>query len=311
MKTEGQAPRRGNLTKPSWMGGLSHATGWDMPTQRVDGIDVYYETHGTGSPLVMIPGFGSSSETWSPFWNRLAEAHEVVLVDPRGSGRTTSPDLPYTVRDMAGDVAGLMVALGLPEAHVLGASMGAMIAQEVAIARPELVRSLVLCMGTCGGPNSIPVPADVLRRLRAAVAPPPGTPREDSLHAWFGLLYSPEFLELHELQLREESLAVKHPATGVGFRRQGEAISTFDSFDRLPGLHMPTLVLAGEEDVLIDPRNSHILAQRIPGARLRVFPHSGHAFTREKEAEVVAEIREFLEEVDSGQMAVSTPLLVE
>lgn len=282
-----------------------------MPIQRVDEVDLYYETHGSGSPLVMIPGFGSSSETWSPFWRRLAESHEVVLLDPRGSGRTSSPDLPYTIHEMAGDVTGLMVALGLPEAHVLGASMGSMIAQEVALSRPELVRSLVLCMGTCGGPNSVPVRPEVLSRLRAAVAPPPGTSREESLRQWFRLLYSPEFLQLHEHELRAESLAVKHPATLIGFRRQSEAMTTFDTFERLSELHMPTLVLVGEDDVLIDPRNSHILAQRIPGARLRVFPRSGHAFTREKEAEVVAEIREFLDEVDAGQMAVSTPLLVE
>jgi pimeloyl-ACP methyl ester carboxylesterase len=266
-----------------------------MPLLHERDIDLYYETHGTGPPLLLINGFGSSSEMWSPFWKQLTDAHMVILFDNRGVGRSSVPDQPFTIREMAEDTVGLLDGLGIEQASIFGASMGGMIAQEVALDSLPRVRSLILGMTTCGGPHSVRVP---VQQAQALVRSSSAIPHEEALEIRLRLIYSPEFLAQHHAELVEEDARIQYPTSLMGYRRQAEAVLGFDAYDRLPRILVPTLVLAGERDALIPPENSRILAQRIPGARLRMFANAGHGFTREKEDEAVDEIRDFLAGVE-------------
>ena len=262
-----------------------------MPTVHVRDIDLYYEVHGEGTPLLMISGLGSSVETWSPFWKRLAERFRVILFDNRGVGRSTVPETPYTIRTMADDAAGLLDAIGIPSAFVYGSSMGGQIAQELTLSHPEKVRALVLGMTTCGGPPAILPSPEVMARLASMANPQSGASPQEVL---WSVSYTPEFLAAHREELVREAAAVRYPATPMGYRRQAEASMRFNAYDRLPEVRVPTLVMAGSRDVLMPPGNARLIASRIPGARLYIFEGAGHGFTRERPEESVKMIVDFL-----------------
>ena len=264
-----------------------------MPKATVGEVDLYYEIHGEGPPLLMINGLGASVEMWSPFWKRLATHYQVILFDNRGVGRSQAPAGRITVRAMADDSAGLLDSLGVDETAVYGASMGGMIAQELALDHPRRVRALLLGMTTAGGPHSIRPEPEVMQRLATVVNPPSGT---SPLEVLWSLEYSPEYLREHRAELLREAATIRYPTTSDGYRRQAEAALTFDSYDRLPEIRAPTLVMAGTRDVLMPPKNARIIAERIPGARLRLFDGAGHGFTREKSEEATVEILRFLEQ---------------
>jgi pimeloyl-ACP methyl ester carboxylesterase len=268
-----------------------------MPKVKIKGIEMYYEIHGQGKepPLILIQGWGYSSEMWShEFLGKLTKSLRVIIFDNRGTGRSSVPDIPYTMKMMADDLSELMDALKVPKAHILGASMGAMIAQEFALNHSEKVKGLILCMATCGGPKSIPVSREVQEKMFTTANPPPNMTKEQVLELWWSLVYSPNYVKEHRDELLEGTLSVKYPTTVTGKRRQAEAVFTFDSYDRLPNIKTPTLIMAGEKDAIVPVENSRILAERIPGAKLRLFKDAPHGFMREKMDEAIAEILDFL-----------------
>lgn len=116
----------------------------DMPTVEVNGINMYYEIHGRGEPILLIMGMGADLTMWGDIIYKLAEKYQVIAFDNRGAGRTDKPDIPYTIEIMAGDTVGLMNRLRIARAHFLGASMGSCIAQTVAANYPERVKGLIL-----------------------------------------------------------------------------------------------------------------------------------------------------------------------
>ncbi len=243
----------------------------------------------------MINGFGASVEMWGPFWKQLARSYQVVLFDNRGTGRSTVPDAEYSIKMMADDVAGLMDELEYQQAHIFGASMGGMIAQELVLAYPTKVLRLILSMTTFGGPHSVPVAGEVQQKMMTASNPPPTMSTEEAMELWWSIVYSPAFVEAHRDTLMQETQAIKYPTTFTGKWRQAQAVMSWKgTYERLPDIHVPCLIMAGEKDVLFHPENARILAERIPRAKLHVFRDAPHAFTREQEDLVVPMILEFL-----------------
>ncbi len=267
-----------------------------MPVVNVNSIDLYYEEHGSGDPLLLIQGFGGNTVAWGPLVPAMAERCRVIAFDNRDAGRSSQASAPYTIADMAADAAGLLDALGIASAHVLGASMGGMIAQEFALQYPSRLRALVLMCTTCGGPKSagwdqLCERLDLVRELREAPAPDSELVQEQL--SW---MFTPEFLANPTPAFQEFILStLQYPAPLEGMKRQAEAIRHHDTYDRLPQIAAPTLVLAGEDDPLILAENSRILAQRIPGARLILYPRMRHGFNLEIPEQVHADILSFLE----------------
>lgn len=268
-----------------------------MPIAHVEGVVLFYEIHGDGYPLLMINGLGSSVEMWSPFWRRLAERYRVILFDNRGVGRSTVPETPYTIPQMAADAAGLLTALGVSQAVVYGASMGGQIAQSMALDSPQKVRAMVLGMTTCGGKHALPPAPEMMARLAQLAGVGSGLAAQRIL---WSLEYTPEFLERHRSELEREAAAVRFPTQPLGLRRQMEASMKFDSYDRLPDIQVPTLVMAGSLDTLMRPENARLIASRIPKARLYIVEGAGHGFTRERTEESVGAILGFLSAVVEG-----------
>jgi 3-oxoadipate enol-lactonase len=254
-----------------------------MPKAEVNGINLYYEVHGEGQPLLLIYGLAGRGNGWKFQAEALSPHFRVITYDNRGVGESDQPDEVYSIAQMADDAAGLLDSLGIESAHVFGISMGGMIAQEFALRHPQRVKKLALGCTHCGIKHCVPSPAWVTEIFKSL----PGKPREQAVLDCIPINYSP-YTQEHHPQLIESliPLFVDNRQRLHGYVRQINAVYAFDAYDRLPQLDRPTLVLTGTDDVLIPPDNSRILAERIPGARLIEFPQAGHLFFIEKADDV-------------------------
>jgi pimeloyl-ACP methyl ester carboxylesterase len=250
-----------------------------MPKVRVRDIDMHYVEAGAGDPLVLIMGFGGDHLAWGFQLQALAEHHRVIAFDNRGAGQTDQPDQPYSTRLMAEDTAGLMSALGIDRAHVLGVSMGGMIAQELTISAPERVRSLQLHCTFAQPDNYIRALLTAWRAARTVLT------REAALRTIAPWLFAPstynerpEFVEM----LLANALANPFPQSLTGFLRQSEAVEGHDALERLHVIGCPTLVSVAADDILVPPRLSRILVDRIPDAEFHVVAGAGHAYFWER-----------------------------
>jgi len=252
-----------------------------MPKVKVGDVNIYYEVHGEGEPLVLITGFTASIEMWFRTIPVFSPEYRMILFDNRGAGRSDAPDIPYTMGMMADDIAGLLDAIGINSAHIYGMSMGGMIAQHFALRYPKRVTSLTLGCTTCGGPHSIMADAETTSFMMQSV--PKLTPEEGTREIMH-LCLSQEFIDKNP-DLIEQMVAkmMEHPAPPHGMMRQGEAIMGHDTYERLPEIKVPTLVIAGDADRLIPVENSRILASRIPNAELAILNNMGHLFGLEAE----------------------------
>jgi pimeloyl-ACP methyl ester carboxylesterase len=250
-----------------------------MPKVRVGDIEMFYVEAGEGPPLVLIMGFSGDHLAWGLQLPAFAARYRVIAFDNRGAGQTDVPDRPYTTRLMAEDTARLMDALGIRRAHVLGVSMGGMIAQELALHAPERVQSLHLGCTLARPDRFLRAVSASWRDIRERLD------REATLRAIGPWLFAPltynerpDFVEL----VIQNALANPHPQTLTGFLRQGEAIQSHDTLERLATIRCPTLVSVGADDILLPPRFSRELTARIPGATLHVMPAAGHVYFWER-----------------------------
>ena len=261
-----------------------------MPKVQVNGIELDVETHGDGEPLLLIAGFACDHTTWSDVVGALAGHYRVIVFDNRGVGRSAAPDSPCTIRMMAGDAAALLDEIGVGQVHVAGYSMGGQIAQELALARPAQVRSLMLLSSCarCDERNKAimqtwaELPGVVEPRLLARVLLP-----------W---LYSNAFFTRAGAveQLLTLLLDNRYPPTPEGIYHQSRALGDFDTRDRLRDIGCPTLVLVGKEDALLPVAFSQQLAQGIPGAELVVLEKAGHGLLVESPEGVAQAMLAFL-----------------
>jgi len=269
-----------------------------MSQTRVGDFNMEYYVEGKGPPLLMVAGFSGQASGWNePFVRQLQQHLTTIRFSPRGTGTSDRLAGEITLRDLADDAAGLLTALGIDKAHVFGVSMGGMVAQELALNHPKRVQGLILGCTSCGGSHSVGAAPEVI----ALLMPQPGLSREEQFRRAWPALATPEFLESHR-EVMEEQLrkVLVNPTPIETSMRQMAAIQVSDSFDRLPQIKAPTLVLHGDRDILVPVANAHILKDRIPGAELRIVPGAGHVFTWEFPEESTALIVEFLTKVPVG-----------
>ena len=242
-------------------------------TVQANGQQLYYEVHGDGPPLLLVMGIGYDSSLWTLAQvPALSTQFRVVLVDNRDAGRSSRATHPYRIADMADDLAGLLDALGIQRSHLLGLSMGGMIAQEFALRHADRLDRLVLT-GTGAAPARSAVDAiQIWRWIKA----------NDATGKVFGeqqfvSLFSTAFLRNHQAVLDTAELLASnpYPMSPEAYGRQADAYVHFDALDRLGAITAPTLVVVGEQDLLTPPWVARELADAIPGARFEVIVGAG------------------------------------
>lgn len=261
-----------------------------MPFAERDGARIHWQASGKGTPLVLIMGLGCSSAMWFRLAPRLAKKHRVILLDNRGVGLTEPPRwaLVHRVSSMAADVAAVLDAAGEAQAHVVGLSMGGMIAQQFALDFPQRLLSLHLLATNCGGPRAVlprthvwqmlfdkghHSPQDNLRRMR---------PHTYALHT------SEQVIEEDDL------IRLDTWPTPRGYQAQLNGLLGWTSWHGLPGIACPVQVVHGLEDELIPPANGRLLAGRIPGAELVELEQASHWLHSDQPAALARELLGFI-----------------
>ncbi len=246
---------------------------------------IAYDVEGEGAPVLLIQGLGYGRWGWQPVTERLVPNSRVIAFDNRGYGSSDKPAGPYTAAQMAGEAVAVLDAAGVERAHVVGASLGGAVAQELALRHPGRVEKLVLVGTMSGVTNMHPLPEQTLRLMADAPTLDPAV----ALRRFVENALDPE----PEPALVEQIVALRTlnpPDPGGGAAKAG-IWGTFDAWDDLPSIGAPTLVVHGEGDAVVDARNAPLLAGRIPGAQLRLVP-GGHLFFWNRPGEFVTLLEE-------------------
>jgi 3-oxoadipate enol-lactonase len=244
-----------------------------MPRTRIDNIEMYYEVHGSGEPVVLIHGLSMDSSTWFNQVPVLSQKYQVIVFDNRGVGQTDAPNETYSTEMMADDTAALLKFLNVDNAHILGFSMGGMIAQTIALKYPELVKSLLLISTAARFPARAKHLVQIwLRMLNENVS------LETRIREGFLWVYTNEFFEHDETVTASVNLALNHPypLSTHGFAGQVAALIQHDTRSRISQISVPTLVLIGGDEILIPVECSEELAAKIPKAELVILERGGH-----------------------------------
>lgn len=251
-----------------------------MPKVKVGDINIYCEVHGKGEALVLIMGLGADISAWFRLIPVLSQEYQVIAFDNRGAGQSDKPDIPYATEMMADDLVGLLETIGIDTAHIFGVSMGGTIAQHFALRYRNKVTSLILGCTTCGGPHSVSLDEEAAsflspERLQTLSV-------EERIREMFPFLYSREFIDKNPDFIEERvAVLIEHPPHPIGYARQSQALMNHDTYQHLPEIKAPTLVITGDADRLIPVENSRILATRIPRAELVILEKMGHGFFTE------------------------------
>ena len=261
-----------------------------MAFMSVNGLSLYYEVHGSGEPLLLIQGLGYSCEMWFAQVPVFSKEFTTIIFDNRGSGRSGKPDEEYTIRQMAGDAIALLNNLGASSAHILGVSLGGLIAQEMAIEFPERVKKLVL-ISTHYGTGYWEATKAVWDEILSMTS---GT-LEEILREKLKFALTPEFYRMQWKTIAEiiriRSLSPQPPHA---FIRQFEAAKKFDAQERVKLITAPTLVLSGTEDRVVPLALSQQLALQIPNSRFCAIDRAAHLAFIEKADEINQLVLQFL-----------------
>jgi pimeloyl-ACP methyl ester carboxylesterase len=276
------------------------------PTEHVQvgDINIAYKRFGQGKPILFIAGTSQTKDAMeSTILSQLAATnHTVIVFDNRGMGETTAGTQPFSIEQFANDTAGLLDALQIEKADVFGASLGTFIAQEVALNYPEKVDRLILHSTICGGNETVYASgqaAELLMTLGSAQALHNMTAQEQAM-VLAQVMFPPEWLEQHpEILNTIIELAPSRSASPEIIQLQSLATSTWaaqgGSCDRLSSITQPTLLIVGDQDVVLPATNSIMMAQRIPNSWLVIIQGTGHGMVWQVPNEFSAIIQTFLE----------------
>ena len=267
-----------------------------MSTVQSNGITIAYEITGTGHPLVLITGVGYGKWFWHKVVPGLAKHFQVITFDNRGAGDSDKPAGPYTVSMMASDTAGLLDALNIKGAYVMGHSLGGYIAQELVVTRSDLVAKLILASTNYGGMRVIPITPEAMKVLTDRSGDP-----VELVKRGIAIACAPGFAE-RQTRVVQELLSYRftNPVPPAQYAAQVAAGAGTMAYSdeivdrRMKAIKASTLILFGEFDMVVPPGNANLMAQKIAGAQVKILPGVGHMFPIEDPAATVKAMVEFL-----------------
>ena len=261
----------------------------------VNGIDIYYELHGRGSPIILIAGFSCDHNFWSMMVDELAKHHQLLLLDNRGIGQTDTPDSTYTIELMATDVMGLVKILGLKSPTIVGQSMGSAIGQVIARKYPTDIDKLIL-INTFSQLTRLPeVVFELIRDFQHI-----NLPLKYCVQSVVPWVYSNEFLSQPNQLQNLITLAEKnpYPQSMVGYQGQLDALKAFCSSEWLNEINAQTLVIAAEEDIIAPIAGARGVADGIGSNASLVIIPGGHASPIEQPLKTTQKILDFVKSND-------------
>ena len=274
------------------------------PTEHVQvgDINIAYKRFGQGKPILFISGTSQTKDAWEPtLLSQLAAAtnHTVIVFDNRGIGETTVGTKPFSIEQFANDTVGLLDALQIGKADVLGASLGSFVAQELTLKYPQKVDRLILHAGYCGGNEAIYPSGRAAETIMTLGSPQvlQNMTAEQQAMILAQIMFPPEWLEEHPEVLNTViELAPVRSASPEIIQQQGLASTTWKgSCDRLANITQPTLLIVGDQDLLAPAANSIMMAQRIPHSWLVIIQGTGHGMMLQVPSEFSAIVQTFLQ----------------
>jgi 3-oxoadipate enol-lactonase len=263
-----------------------------VPYASSEGARIFWEEEGAGDPVLLVMGLGYPAAMWFRLLPYLTDAYRTIRFDNRGVGATGVVDGPYSLEQMADDGAAVLNEVGVDSAHVVGASMGGFIAQELALRHPGRVRSLVLACTGPNGPEAAPPSPEALQMLAARTSMTPRQAAEAALPFIYAAATPRERID------EDIAVRMRQPTEPEGYARQLQAVMAHrGTYGRLPSIAVPTLVVHGRTDRLVVPGNATVLAERIPGARLQWIDQASHVFFTDQPEVAGRALRAFLDGV--------------
>lgn len=264
-----------------------------MQQARINGVALVYEVAGAGVPVVLIHGAQGDQTMFSGLAPALATKYRVLTFDQRGSGLSEKPHTEYSIAQLADDTAALMEHVGFAQAHIVGVSMGGMIALEFALRHPAKTRTLVLGCTTPGGPNAVRIGGDAFTNAYSTRA----MSSEERGRALAETAFTKGYLEQHpEIVSGMIEARRQRPIDSVALESRLKAAMRHDVFDRLAQIKCPTLVITGKGDALISWENSRLLAEKIASAEFVLLEPAGHCFWLEQPEKSRMAVERFLSE---------------
>jgi 3-oxoadipate enol-lactonase len=272
------------------MVGISHRVpSGSMPQAAANGISLFYERRGAGEPVLLIQGMSGTHLAWGEtFMAGLGNDLDVVVYDHRGVGDSTPQTDPFTIVRLADDAAGLLDALGWADAHVLGISMGGMVAQELALRHPQRIRTLTLGCTYPGGAEAQLADPALIQELAGALL---SGDRERALRTGFAANLSAAHVADEANWEPFHAMATAAPVAVAVIMLQMQAVMSHDTSARLASIEAPTLVVHGTEDRMLPVVNGELIARSIPHARLELLEGVGHMFWWEQPERSAALVR--------------------
>jgi pimeloyl-ACP methyl ester carboxylesterase len=269
---------------------------------QVGDINIAYKRFGQGKPILFISGTSQTKDAWEPtLLSQLAAAtnHTVIVFDNRGIGETTVGTKPFSIEQFANDTVGLLDALQIGKADVLGASLGSFIAQELTLNYPQKVDRLILHAGFCGGNETIYPSGRAAETIMTLSSPQAlhNMTAEQQAMILAQIMFPPEWLKEHpEILNTVIELAPSRSASPEIIQQQGLASATWKgACDRLANVTQPTLLIVGDQDLLAPAANSIMMAQRIPHSWLVIIQGTGHGMMWQVPDEFSAIVQTFLQ----------------
>jgi 3-oxoadipate enol-lactonase len=261
-----------------------------MALAKAGDIELSYERAGEGPPLLLIMGMSGTKHHWGDrVLEELRRDFDTIVYDHRDAGDSTKTGQPFAIADLAKDAAGLLESLDVDSAHVMGISMGGMVAQELALAHPERIRSLTLGCTYCGGEGSALTSEEVMRRLAEGMS---SGDRERAVRTAWEVNVSPSFAADEDAYARFLANGMRYAMPVAVIMEQMRAITLHDTSARLPELQLPTLVVHGTLDRMLPVQNGHMIARLIPDSRLEILEGIGHMYFLEEPERSAQLVRE-------------------
>ncbi|MCX7125814.1 MAG: alpha/beta hydrolase [Gammaproteobacteria bacterium] len=264
-----------------------------MPILTINNIPIYYEQHGTdGDDLILIGGLTSDHQVWKSTLRYFSAHFRVLIFDNRGAGQSGTPDFPYTTELMATDALQLMDALKISRAHIIGHSMGGCIAQQMALIAPDKINKMII-MCSRAKPSAFGAMVLLMRKKLQSL----GITDDVLAEYMMPFLFSEAFLKntLHLKGFIQWTMRNPHPQTAAGFSNQLQAVLNHNVFEKLNMIEAETLVIAGDEDLLMPVRDAKIIAESLKNCHFISIPHCAHMPHVEKSKEFVDAVLGFIQ----------------